>query len=110
MPNNITYQIPLLRNCAYQIPTDGIPVKVAPQNGSDFSLEELYEIVGCKTIGIVRLRTGQILVIDEEGKFTGPNHGPKPPNEIATWLAFTVIGAGDFIAGTALLCRSNQIL
>ena len=55
------------------------------------TLEELYEIIGCDLIELVELDRGIIMVVDEEGKCK------------AVQGAFTFIGWGTVIAGTAII-------
>ena len=60
------------------------------------TLEELYEIIGCDLIELVELDRGIIMVIDEEGKCKEV-HG-----------AFTFIGWGTVIAGTAVILGGDS--
>ena len=59
------------------------------------TLEELYEIIGCDLIELVELDCGIIMVVDEEGKCK------------AVQGAFTFIGWGTVIAGTAIILGGN---
>lgn len=82
--------------------------RVTPDNGTDFSLDELYRHIGCSTVEVLYLPDGRTLWFDEEGKI-GPD-GPKPRNGAATRLARTAgIADGDYIAGTALLCAEGEV-
>lgn len=86
------------------IKTTGEVIEVAPENGTDFSLEELQTIVG-GWIEIVNLRDGRLLCLDEEGKLKG-----KERNHVATDIyrqAFPQ--CNDFIVGDVLLCNEDQI-
>lgn len=57
--------------------------EVEPQNPKEgFTLGELYPLLSCTTIEVVSLPNGQIMIIDEEGKWA-----QKPRNERATKLA-----------------------
>ena len=84
------------------IRVDGTLTDVEPENGTDFKLEELKDIVG-GYIEIIDLPRGMILVIDEEGKCKD-----KPHNPTAT-VAFQLTGRKDWIAGDVLLCRVEQV-
>lgn len=88
--------------------TDGTIMDVEPLNGETFSLHELYRILDCDLIEIVRLQGSEdILVIDEEGKFSQyPEF-----NSIATEIAHKhrAISQYDYIVGKALLCNSDMI-
>jgi hypothetical protein len=76
----------------------------APANGTDFSLEELQQMVGGH-IEIVRLSSGYIIVIDEEGKLKG-----KPVNAPASLLYdISYPGIDDAIVGTAVWCKSEMV-
>ena len=59
------------------------------------TLEELYEIIGCDLIELVELDRGIIMVVDEEGECK------------AVQGAFTFIGWGTVIAGTAIILGGN---
>ena len=55
------------------------------------TLDELYEIIGCDLVELVQIDADMVMVCDEEGKckdFRG---------------AFTFIGSGMVIAGTAII-------
>ena len=49
--------------------SDGEHSSHLPENGTDFQLDELYQMLNCELIEIVRLdeMTGLIIVCDEEG-------------------------------------------
>lgn len=83
---------------------DGSIIDVKPNNGTDFSLEELQEIVG-GYIEIVGLMGNEIMVINEEGKLID-----LPFNENATQMYQEVDGFYDYIAGDVLVCDSNMVL
>ena len=55
------------------------------------TFEELYEIIGCDLVELVELDRSIIMVVDEEGKCK------------AVQGAFTFIGWGTVIAGTAII-------
>lgn len=83
---------------------DGSIIDVKPNNGTDFSLEELQDIVG-GYIEIVGLIDNEIMVINEEGKLID-----LPFNETATQMYQEVDGFYDYIAGDVLVCDSNMVL
>lgn len=78
---------------------------VEPKNGTDFTLEELHEIVD-GYIEVVSLGNGQILVLDEEGKLK-----EKKPNYYATKIASQAraIDIFDWIVGDVLLCGNDEV-
>ncbi len=88
------------------ISTDGSERDIAPANGTDFTLEEMYAALGCDMIEIVYLLDDRIMVIDEEGKLSG-----KAENGTATMLAADDLGIrpSDYIAGTALICADGEV-
>ena len=79
------------------IHTDGTIETVKPQNGTDFSLEELQGFVG-GLIEIVPATRGRILVVDDEGVLK-----QKEVNWCASYYA------RQFIVGDALLCKSTEV-
>jgi hypothetical protein len=107
--------------------------EVKPQNGSDFQLRELYQLLSCRTLETRQLREGRIMILDEEGKLRD-----KPRNARATQLAdfptlkqlltdisrlretgTDVIWLGepltdmttevDYIAGDVLICNAREL-
>lgn len=92
---------------ALLLKTDGPPVFVVPENGTDFSLSELQGFVGgyIKIRPLLGIHSGSILVLNEEGKLRG-----LPFNRTATFLYQVSYGVNDFIVGDVLLCESNQVL
>ena len=75
-----------------------------PENGTDYCLKELQDIVG-GYIEIIYLCDEMIMVINDEGKFTCE------PNPKATVLA-RMCGAilpRDYIAGDVLVCRNELV-
>jgi hypothetical protein len=79
-------------------------IEVSPENGTDFSLEELQGFVEGH-IEVVCLKDGMIMVVNEEGKLNG-----LPFNTRAT-LAYNR-GTGrydDIIVGNALVCKSEEV-
>jgi hypothetical protein len=88
---------------AWLIQEDGTVREVAPQNGTDFQLEEMYKLLGVEMIQIVPGRSGWQMVIDEEGKI----NGLRQPNKMAT--AIYPYGAQDPVWGPALVCPNSMI-
>ena len=80
-------------------------VKIAPVNRSvteidlkknlNNTLQELYEIIGRDLVELVHIDRDMVLICDEEGKCKDV-HG-----------AFTFIGWGTVIAGTAIILGGN---
>lgn len=82
--------------------TDGTIYTVNPSNGSDFTLEELQEMVG-GYIEILNLHNDNIIVVNEEGKLER-----LPLNEAATKI-IRLSGYADYIVGNALICTSEEV-
>ena len=63
------------------------------------TLEELYEIIGCDLVELIQIDADMVMVCDEEGKCKTVRG------------AFTFIGWGTLIAGTAIIlgCDSNKL-
>ena len=59
------------------------------------TLQELYEIIGCDLVELVQIDRDMVMVVDEEGKC----------KEVRG--AFTFIGSGMVIAGTAIILGGN---
>ena len=72
---------------------------VEPENGTDFTLDELQEFVG-GYIEIVHLHDGKIMVVNEEGRLLN-----LPPN----WMATDLHGLPELIVGNALVCEDSQV-
>ena len=83
------------------IMADGLLKKVDPANGTDFSLNELNEIVD----GYIEvLHIGdKLLVCNEEGKLNN-----LPYNAKATRL-INAAGIKDYIVGNVLFCDKDKI-
>ena len=86
--------------------TEGEIIKVSPRNGKDFKLEELYTLLGCDYIEVLRLDDKNIVVIDEEGKLNG-----RPVNYKATALCHekNAIFDWDCIVGPAIVCHTKML-
>ena len=68
-----------------------INLKKNPNN----TLQELYEIIGCDLVELVQIDRDMVMVVDEEGKCKDVQG------------AFTFIGWGTVIAGTAIILGGN---
>lgn len=75
---------------------------VSPNNGTDFQLEELQNIVG-GYIEIIRFEDN-IMVLNEEGKLMR-----LPYNQYATDLFRKYYNTNDFIVGDVLICKSEEV-
>ena len=92
---------------AFLYETTGAVVEINPKNGTDFSLEDLYEHIGCRVIDILSLNdNNRLMVIDDEGKLNGAEI-----NTTATMIAqnYNVIPIWDVIKGNVVICDSGMI-
>lgn len=87
------------------IRTDGTVETVTPENGKTFSLQEMYELIGCSLVQVIYLVDGRIMWLDEEGKFK-----EHQINTQATKLLIEAGGMmGDYVAGNALICSDSEV-
>lgn len=94
---------------AVRISVDGVVENIAPINGSDFSLEEMYKLIGQDVIELVYLPNDKLFVVDEEGVY-------RVPLKI-NWLATRILSEQllarkqhpTFIFGDVLLVNSKQV-
>ena len=87
------------------VKADGTITKTCPANGTDYSLEEMQQIVG-GYIEIISSQDGkEIMVLNEEGMLIdGMKH-----NEVATAKAWTWGYVGNFIMGDVLICDQSHV-
>ena len=88
-------------------PHSAQPQPVSPQNGRSFKLAELYQLLDCQIVDVIRLSPELILIIDDEGKFRNPAY----LNLLATYLWYQhqpEARGQDSIVGRAILCRDKQ--
>lgn len=87
---------------AQLIKENGEIINVAPQNGTDFSLEELQGYVK-GWIEIVRTHDGRIMVINEEGKLRSDMGVNIKASSLYRY------GDSDLIMGPAVVCPSEMV-
>ena len=88
-------------------PHSAEPKAVRPKNGRSFKLAELYQLLDCRCVDVIRLTSELILIIDDEGKFRNPAY----LNLLATYLWYHHQPAArgvDSIVGRAILCHDKQ--
>lgn len=104
---------------------------IKPKDGTDFQLEELYRLLDCSIIELVETFTGDLMVIDGDGKEV------KPKNVRATemvpfatvgelkqmlavqpstfffapddWLSLPDSAKADYIAGDVIVCKQSEV-
>lgn len=89
-------------------PDSAHPQPVLPANGTNFELEELYRLLDCSSVDVVRLTEELILIIDDEGKFRTPAY----LNLLASYLWHTYQPSArgvDTIVGRAIYCHTSQL-
>ena len=86
------------------IKSDGTEQEILPENGKDFSLEEMQKIVGGHVEIIGCNDQNFLCVLNEEGKIQ-----ELPLNEKATALVNRIISPDDFIVGDVLITESKYI-
>lgn len=94
----------LTQENAYIISESGGVREIKPKNGTDFSLEEVQNAVD-GFVEIVYLNDKQIMIINEEGKYT------KKCNQVATAIARLnrVLFKFDYISGDVILCPTGML-
>ncbi len=89
---------------AYYITVGGDFKEIIPRNGKEFHLAEVQKLVE-GLIEIVYLNDKQIMVINDEGKYT------KKYNVYASAIAdiHHVLAVGDYICGNVVICPSGMV-
>lgn len=82
---------------------NGEKQEVTPENGKDFKLKQLQNIVG-GLIDYVHLGNGEIMVFNDEGKLMR-----LPYNREATEIFQKAFQTDDFIVGDVLVCKDNEV-
>ena len=77
---------------------------VEPLNGSDYTREELHELLDTNIIERIVLDDKHMFLIDEEGKLK-----EKMVNNDATYFLRKYHKTNDFIAGNALFCKISEL-
>jgi hypothetical protein len=88
---------------------DGTTTEIAPNNGTDFTGNELRQFMGVSWLEALYVggvdgdeHSNQILIVDEEGKLNG-----SPVNENATQVYQAATGSTDVIVGNAVLTTTE---
>lgn len=95
---------------AVKITPDGAREDVVPANGKDWTLEELYKLIGTDVIETIRAvppegtRARWILILDEEGLYKDPCI----QNPEATRLADGLL-PGTTLSGTVIYCPARML-
>lgn len=78
--------------------------EVKPENGTDFTLEELYKYLECDMIEVIYFNDNTIMIIDEMGKIK-----EKYYNNQATYIFRDKRKTQDFIVGNAIVCDISEL-
>lgn len=86
------------------IKTNGEEIEISPENGTDFSLEELQNYVD-GYIEIVNLRSeNNIMIVNEEGAING-----MPVNPKASMIYSKEFNVNQCIYGDVVVCKHNMV-
>lgn len=90
-------------DAAYLVSVEGSIQEITPQNGTDFQLKELQELVD-GPIEVTHFTNDQIMIVHEEGKFV------KRKNEKATRMAHdeNCIFYDDYLCGNVVICPEEM--
>lgn len=94
---------------AVRIRVDGVVENITPMNGSDFSLEEMYKLIGQDIIDFVYLPNDKLFVVDDEGFYRVPLNINWIATRILSELYLMANQRPAFIFGDVLLVNSNQV-
>ena len=87
-----------------QTPYQSSKIDINPNNGTDFTLEELYKHLECNMIEVVYFNDNTIMIVDEEGKLQD-----KMINTDATYIFRKKRKDNDFIVGNAIVCNVSEL-
>jgi len=85
-----------------KISTDGTETVVLPADNKEFTLDELYDLIGCSMVQMIYLPSGKTMWLDEEGKLSG-----KEINMEATMKSG--LYPHDVIVGNVLILDEGEI-
>ncbi|AII50837.1 hypothetical protein [Hymenobacter sp. APR13] len=94
-------------------PHSAEPQPIHPANGRSFRLAELYRLLDCQTVDVVRLTDELILIIDDVRRIKPLRKFRQPCylNLLATYLWYQhqpEARGQDSIVGRAILCHDKQ--
>lgn len=86
------------------IKTNGEEIEISPENGTDFSLKELYNYVD-GYIEVVNLRSeNNIMIVNEEGAING-----MPVNHKASMIYSNEFNVNQRIYGDVVICKYDMV-
>lgn len=87
--------------------TSGEEKTIVPENGTDFSLKELYALLECEMIEVVPLhKMGKILILDEEGMSNRKQQNTLATVELAMEDVFT---PPNGYLGHVIICDNDML-
>lgn len=89
------------------VTASGTHRKVTPDNVTNFTLNEMYKLLNCQLVEIIRLNEKMIMVVDEEGKFKD-----EPDVNVNASLIAMLHGAifpGDCVCGDVMICDTSMV-
>ena len=92
-----------------RIGVDGIVTEIEPENGKDFQLDELYDLLGVSIIEMVFLPENLVMIVDEEGALHDDRKLNLKATELVTKAATKLGRMGTLIFGNVAVINQNQI-
>lgn len=89
---------------AMLFPVNGDPITVKPANGTNFTIEELWKIIG-GYVECLTLDNGEIAIFDEEG---GTNLKNLPYNSSGSRYVSKRLKYSICLLGPVLICKKEQ--
>ena len=97
---------------AQLLKTDGTIEEISPKNGTDFTIQELYSLIGCDTIEVIYLNNdGEdedlIFIGDEEARLVD-----EPKLNVAATVMYREswnVGYPYDIVGNIVVCKSKEL-
>ena len=86
--------------------TDGTIKTVEPKNGTDFTLEELKEMVNGYIETVPTKDGSHLIVVNEEGKLEGLSYNANATVYVGE---NTYLAKDDYIVGNMLVCKVQEI-
>ena len=92
-----------------RIGVDGIVTEIEPENGKDFQLDELYDLLGVSIVEMVFLPENLVMIVDEEGALNDDRKLNLKATELVTNAATRLGRMGTLIFGNVAVINQNQI-
>ena len=98
---------------AMHIKSDGTIIPVKPENGKNFSLDELNKFVGgymeivrlqAGHVGLIEVKPGDLMIVNDNGLRL-----ELPLNRTATAMYWLGRNSVDPVVGDVLLCKNSQV-